>query len=388
MIGRKALFCLAGILSLAVCSFAQERRLMYGQGGLGGYEFFFDTIVSPGEPPVKTLGGGIRVDGQIHRVMIDKDSRSYFGYDVSVEVLSTPDTYRITFGPLTGGPRSFLQDGENPSAYTQLATPDWGGPAARTIRAGEVIALTLLANSRTGQKIVDYVTVMKTGDSPERLGPLPLKSVSEEGSPRDFRAEDAWLDVQPTGATLDGRPVQLPGGASGIFPYFSIPGHGRVILSLTPDPTLGFRKAGEIRGTSMSITFSGHRLNVNNQGRIAPGAGPFNLYVLHQPNWPTTGTGVASAQHLRSSQGFRVKGRVEGAIPAGQAQGAVVLERIGADADRRTPLNVAPDGSFEAIGLPAGSYEVLLLNRTVSAFVLSEKDITDLVIRLPVIRLR
>jgi hypothetical protein len=379
---RQVLFCLIGVLSLAVCSFAQERRLAIGQGGSESYQFFYDMVVTPGEPPVRSLGGGIRVGSQIHRVMIDKENRSYFGYTATVEVVSAPGPYRITFGPLTGGPQNFLSEGENAAAYTQLAAPDWGGPAIRTIRAGEVIALTLLTNNRTGQKIVEYVTVMPPGESPDRLGPLPMKSIFEEGTPRDFRAEDALLDVRPSSATLSGVAVRLPGGASGILPYFSVPNHGRLILSLTPRPDLGFRKAGEIRGSTMSITFDGRTLNVNNEGRIAPGAGPFNLYVLHQRDWPLTGTGVVSAQQLAEPQAFRIRGRVDGTIPAGQAQGAVVFDRIGGGAaDRRTPVNVAADGSFEASGLRPGTYEIYLLGRVRATVVLSDKDVTDLVVR-------
>jgi hypothetical protein len=132
----------------------------------------------------------------------------------------------------------------------------------------------------------------------------------------------------------------------------------------------------------MSITLNGRTLNVNNEGRIAPGAGPFNLYVLHQPNWPQTGTGVASAQQLRESQGYRIRGRVDGPIPAGQAQGAVVFDLLGGNqANRRTPVNVAPDGSFEASGLRPGTYDVYLFSRVRAVVVLSDKDVTDLVIR-------
>jgi len=381
---RQVLFCLIGILSMTVYAYAQERRLAIAQGGSDTYQFFYQTVLAPGEPPVRAFGGGIRVGQQIQRFMIDKENRRYFGYNATVEVLSAPDTYRITFGPLTGEPRNFLPDGENEAGYVKLAAPDWGGPAVRTIRAGEVIALTLLTNNMTRQKISEYVTVMRPGNVPDRLGPLPVEGIFAEGVTRDFRAEDAWLDVQPSTATLDGVAVRLPGGASGALPYFSVPNHGRFILSLTPQAALGFRKAGSISGNRLNISFDGHLLIVNTQGRIAPGAGPFNLYVLHQPNWSQTGTGVVSPQQLREAQGLRIRGRVEGTIPPGQAEGAIVFDRIGGSlSDRRTPANVAPDGSFEVSGLRPGTYEVYLFNRVRATLVLSDKDVNDLVIRPP-----
>jgi hypothetical protein len=303
MKGSKLLFSILAILLMNVPSFAQGRRLMTNSGGDNTYSLFFETVVEPAEPEMKQIGGGVIVKGkQIHVVMIDAENRGYFGYDVTTEVLPDPSMYRITFGELTADADALRLLSDDAPTYRRLATPDWGGPAVRTIRRGEVLALTLLVNTRTGQKIVDYLTAVKPGEQPRQLGPLPFNRVQEEGMPRDFHADDAWLDVRPESITLDGNSVRTPGRSSGALPFFSIPNQGRFILSLTPQPALGFRKAGEIRGSTINFTINGHTVNLVSSGRIAPGHGPFNLYVLHQPEWSRGGVGTVSPNQLSRQQ--------------------------------------------------------------------------------------
>jgi hypothetical protein len=65
---------------------------------------------------------------------------------------------------------------------------------------------------------------------------------------------------------------------------FYIPKRGRFLLSIVPHARLGFRRAGEIRGSSLRFT-SGGTYTVNRAGRIAPGDTAFHLYVRHQPEW-------------------------------------------------------------------------------------------------------
>jgi len=297
---RQTLFAMFAILLMCGSSFAQVRRLMSGAGGQEEASYFFyETFVEPSEPAVEKIGGGIIVGKQIHRVMLDADSRVYFGYDVAIERLPATNTYRVSFSPLNMNREDLRNLDESAVTYTELAAPDWGGAAVRDIRPGDVLALTLMTNPKTGQKIVDYVTVQKQSAPPKELGPLPRNFIDEKGAPRDFRSADAFLQIDPESATLDGSTIRIPGSVSAALPYFSVPQQGRLIISLSPQPDLGFLKAGEIRGSKLSVAFEGHTLNLISNGRIAPGAGPFNVYVLHQPEWTSIGVGSTSPEQLR-----------------------------------------------------------------------------------------
>jgi hypothetical protein len=94
----------------------------------------------------------------------------------------------------------------------------------------------------------------------------------------------------------------------------------------------------------------------------------------------------ASEFRLASSDGavgFRVSGRVHGVMP-GDLAPIVVLDRIGGDmVDRKTTVNVSPDGSFEVSELLPATYEVFVFDRIVATFVLKDKDVTDLALRYP-----
>ncbi len=289
---------------------AQSRRLLGGSAGGSKYQFFYETFLDPAMPQLGNLGGGtIGGEGTIHRLMWDREQRVYFGYDASIESLPDANTYRITFGQLTMSPEDAKRAlGSDVSTWTSLPAPDWGGPAVRTIRTGEVLSLDLLTNSKTGQRIVDYVTVQGSSMAPASADSWHANFIYETGAPRDFRAEDAALEIRLPRVSVNGN-VGSSGTTEvvvfGAAVWFYLPMYGRFILSLTPHPELGFRNAGEIRGSALTFTEGNDTFNLVSSGRIAPGSGPFNLYVLHdstyKPIHPLTNptdSDWGSAEHL------------------------------------------------------------------------------------------
>jgi hypothetical protein len=299
---RDIVLTAAAIVVMHGAGFAQGSRLMSGQAERDDYHFFFETVVEPGSPQVQGIGGGVLNSSRLYRIMVDARNRAYFGYDIAVDVLPERDAYRITFGQLTANPEDLRRMDVDARSYRLLPAPDWGGPAVRTIRAGEVLAIDLLANSSTGQKIVDYVTVKRTAEPPAKLGPLPRDFIQQPGQPRDFRAEDAFMVIEPKSFNLDGK-LTSTGSVSGPLPFFYFSEYGRFILSLTPRAELGFRKAGVIDGSNLGFSINGHDVSLISSGRIVPGPGPFNLYVLHEPKWSRAGSarfavGNANLQEL------------------------------------------------------------------------------------------
>lgn len=271
------------LIGMYVPALAESRRIMGGSAGGSKYQFFYDTFLDPSLPELGSMGGGtIGGEGIIHRFMSDRRQRVYFGYDISIDVLPEQNTYRITFSQLT--PDSVRQVlGDDAANWTQLPAPDWGGPAVRIIREGEILALDLLTNSATGQKIVDYVTVK--GPTPN----LAWDFIYETGTPRDFRVEDAALELRAPHVSVNGQVATsaIPEGVAAYGPvvWFYLPMYGRFMLSLRPHPELGFLKTGEIRGSNLTFNIGDDTFTVASAVRIAPGQHPFNLYVLHEPAW-------------------------------------------------------------------------------------------------------
>jgi len=247
-------------------------------------------------------------NNNIYRVMIDRSKRTYFGYEVRVEALPQSHQYRVAFQRLDLGPETFKQIHiDDPDRWNQL---ELGPPASRPlypfrqapdiVQALDVIAVDLLANQQTGQKIVDYVVIQGPSQSWsfDRL-PVQREFAYTPGTPRDFSVEDASLRLAEIRVSINGKiddtTTTSYGEVSGPAVWFSLRNRGRYILSLVPHPELGFRKAGEVRGTSLTFTLGTDTFTLNSAKTIAPGDAPFNLYVLQEQGWRPNYPGADTA---------------------------------------------------------------------------------------------
>jgi hypothetical protein len=274
-------------IGLCVPLLAQSGSIMIGNASKDNVAFSYETRLEPPAPPIaKGIGGGVVV-GQtgMHRFMTDSSGHRYFGYDLLIEPVEPANTYRVTFRPLSIGPEKFhlvlrdsLRTGQQHdlTGWTMLPMPAF--PAPQSVHGGDTIALDLFSNPATGQKIVDYIRIQDQGRR------VPVVSAPA----RDFSIEDAELRFMEPRLSVNGKPLEsiFDGGISGAAVWFSLPDHrGRYILSLAPHSHLGFQKAGEVRGPSLSFTLGGDTFTLQCSARIAPADAPYNLYVLHDPSW-------------------------------------------------------------------------------------------------------
>ena len=270
-------------LVLAVPAFAQTASyqagwIMSGSAKAGNVGFSFETRLEPASPRIEGLGLGGVVGGNpsAHRYTADSIHHVYFGYDIEIEPLPQPRTFLVTIRPLSLA-REQLMALTNPNTWTMLPLP--GYPAPQTVTVGDTIALDLMENRITGQKIVDYIRIQ----SREHL------STSVLGTARDFSVEDAELHIAQPKVTLNGKVLEteanfLP-AVTGPIIWFDLPNRGRYVLSIAPHPSLGFVKAGEIRADSLTFTLGSDTITLDCNGPIAPGYTPYNLYVYEDhPN--------------------------------------------------------------------------------------------------------
>lgn len=283
-------------------SFAQTGVISQGSVTRKDFALYWQSRLEPPTPPLANdLGyasGTNPKNSNIYRVMIDRARRVYFGYEVRVEPLP-PGMYRVAFQQLDLTPETFKQIHiDDPSNWKKL---ELGFPIGRplypfreapdAVRVGDVIAVDLLTNQQTSQKIVDYVVIQGTsqGWSFSQFDlPIRREFAYTPGTPRDFSVEDVSLRLVEPRVNISGTveaTTGSPGEISGSAVWFYIPDRGRYILSLTPHPELGFRRVGEVRGTSLSFTSGGDRFTLNSAKPIAPGDAPFNLYVLQEQDW-------------------------------------------------------------------------------------------------------
>jgi hypothetical protein len=148
-------------------------------------------------------------------------------------------------------------------------------------------------NNATNQRVVDYVTVQEPTRRFRGWDSVPDRQFSfAPGPSRDFRADDVELSIQAPRLSINGKLDETTTGrfdsVSGSVVWIYVAKRGRFLLSLAPHPELGFRKAGEVRGSSLSFVAGGETFTLNTDGRIAPGQAAFSLYVLHDPDWKPT----------------------------------------------------------------------------------------------------
>ena len=269
------------VLTLTLCLpvLAQNRVISSGsvtsRGGGSDFSLTFETRLEPPSPPLKDVSGGtINTVTGMHRFFTDRSQRKYFGYDLRVET-GQAETYLVKIEPLSIGPDKMKLD--DAAGYSMLPPPLY--PAPQTVHRGDTIAVDLLINHATGQKIVEYIRFQQTRGAVYAVN----------GSARDFSAGDAEFHLMQPHVSVNG--TELPGtksfkgGISGSAAWIYIPNQGRYLMSLVAHPELGLQKAGEVRGSSLSMQIGSDTITMECSDRIAGGSAAYNLYVLYDAGW-------------------------------------------------------------------------------------------------------
>jgi hypothetical protein len=269
------------VLVFLACAHSSAQVIMNGTGGLQDTRVRFETRIEPELPgqEITAFGGGMVVAPTgFHRYMTDSTTKKYFGYDLSIEP-EPGEMFQVSFHLLSLSAKKLGL--ELPVGWTPLAMPRL--PQPQMVRAGDTIVLDLLTQTKTGQKIVDYLFIQED----EHTVRLP------SGEPRDYTADDVPLVLNNLRMTVNGRAVEQGGSFAGTAGFFYLAGHGRFAFTLAPNQELGFRKAGEVRGNTLTFAWGGDTFVLACDGSIAPGGGVFNLYAYRDDAWrPPAGSGT------------------------------------------------------------------------------------------------
>jgi hypothetical protein len=269
----------------------------------------FDAEVDPPSPPLRfeqhsSISGGALLafsrGMMVHRFFRDSSKHVFLGYDVLIEPQRQLDAYRVTIGELGMGPFDMFRGDRpepfDPAEWKKLPLP--GYPAPRSVFSGNTISIDLGTIPDTGQKLIDYVTIQpqKAPWTLNNGGPIrgPLSTVpAVEGIAREYSAEDAEIElVQPrvsvNGVSQDTTTARATESASGALVWFYLPKRGRYVLSLGPRSELGFVKAGEVRGGSITFTLEGDKFALDSSAPFTSGQVAYILYVLRDADWEPT----------------------------------------------------------------------------------------------------
>jgi hypothetical protein len=251
----------AVLLILATAVRAQESYLSVSDPGWKGIEIRFATRIEPGGA---VLSGGVNIgSGQVHHVINDDSHKRSFGYDLGLDMTEDGKTAQLRIEPLRSS--RFLNSG-----WTLLTLPKY--PVIPNLHVGDTVALDLLVNQATGQKIVDYLTLRRHGE------------MDLQREPRDFTLADVELTLMEPQVWVSGKleVTDRLGGTSGAVVWLNLAGHGRYVLSLVPNEKLGFKKSGVVSANGMRFHDGTTEIRVQCGSRIAPASGAYNLYILRE----------------------------------------------------------------------------------------------------------
>ncbi|HYL74637.1 MAG TPA: hypothetical protein VEU96_10550 [Bryobacteraceae bacterium] len=247
-----------------------------------GIQFRY-AVVS--QPPRNNLAGRIDISGvrtgdsdAVHRFVIDKVHRQYFGYDISAERGTTPGQFLVTIAPLTLRPDQWPDEFRLPNnALSPVSLPKY--PEPQVVNDGDIIELDLLVSPDGQHKVVDYIEVSAK--------PEP-RAASSTAAPKDFTPDDGPIHIDFNDAQLWMNGEKYAGSTtfdtqSGATVFFYFPGEGRYILSLVPHE--GFTKMGAIRDNVISLQSNGRQYEVRTMHLILGSKGAWNLYGLHDPSY-------------------------------------------------------------------------------------------------------
>jgi hypothetical protein len=191
---------------------------------------------------------------------------------VEVEPTENPGSALLRFKPFS------LRADQLPKQYHAadfLALPPPLFPT-ETFQSGQTIAVDMLKNPATGQKVVDYVEVS--------YAPINIPSKAE---PRDFQVADVILHITAPSLRVNNAEISQAIVADQVIKrklvWVSVPGHGRFLLSLSPYAGYPFQKAGVVRGAALWFSWDGDRYEWLSRSGITESSGNWNLYVLAVP---------------------------------------------------------------------------------------------------------
>jgi len=235
---------------------------------------FVSKVEPPGPNSTGALSGGVVVEhGRAHHLINDPVHKSYFGYDIVLEPSADGNSAQIRIEPLRPG----RADISGPPGWTLLQLPRY--PVIPNVKVGDTVALDLLVNAATGQKIVDYLTLERRGSPKGRES-------------HDFTLADVALTLSQPQVWVNGKlegSYKAPVGTSGSVVWFYLAGHGRFNLSLFPSQKYGFKKNGLVSENTATFRDGANEYRIESKGAMAPGFGVYNLYVWHEPKFPGMG---------------------------------------------------------------------------------------------------
>jgi hypothetical protein len=268
-----ALFAVVVLASPAQTRRADALRVWYRDGT----SLEVQTQSTGGTALVSTTGSvSIDPSNVVCRVVLDKQSNVLFAYKIQAGRAATSDTFFVRIEPL-GGSADLERCGAGARVPPGGRIPTLA--SARdfpTVKAGEALAVDILYNQATGEKIYDVLrpsaeapggSAVGTGDARK-----PLKD--------DFSLREIQI-------ALNGRTVKEPDTAwlTGSAALIYLPGHGAYFLALGPSGTHPFRPVGRVNRDKLTLRLGNDLIEITSKGGVLKRSEKGVVWAYHDPDY-------------------------------------------------------------------------------------------------------
>lgn len=229
-------------------------------------------------------------EGVFRRILKLSDGRAII-YEIAVKRLNEGKQFEVTLKSCVPTPEDAQYMEIDPGRVEMKFLENY--PTPLTINDGDMLALDVLVNPRTGAKLVDYFRISSRPRAVRsRIGDLSTTARSIEIGDVEFFVENFEL-------RLNGKPIySSKGGMSGRFIWLDVPQIGRFIFSLTPLSEVdGFYRSAYLTRQQIVFNHGRDEYELISGRRIIPASGVFYLWVHFDPTftfpalkYPQTGT--------------------------------------------------------------------------------------------------
>jgi hypothetical protein len=245
--------------------------------------------VPPGDSDLKVVNTEVMTAassspkrGVFRRILRLFDGRAII-YEIAVAQLDDNRSFEVSLGSWTPTADEAREMGINPARLETNFLGKYPGPI--TVNDGDLLALDVLLNPRTGVKLVDYFRI--TGSRPVVRNNAPNPAATA----RPIEINDVEFAVENFELRLNGKEVYASkGGMSGRFIWLDVPQTGRFIFSLTPLAEAdGFHRTAYLTRQQIVFNNGDDKYELTSEHPIVPASGVFSLWVRLDPTFTFPG---------------------------------------------------------------------------------------------------
>jgi hypothetical protein len=227
---------------------------------------------------VATAASTTPEQGVFRRILKLSDGRAII-YEIAVKRLDEGKRFEVTLGSWIPTAKEAAEMEIDPARVETNFLSNYSAPL--TINDGDMLALDVLINPRTGVKLVDYFRVTSRRPAVRSsIGDLSAMARSIEIRDVEFLVEN--FDVRLNGNSI----YTSKGGMGGRFIWLDVPQTGRFIFSLTPvSETDGFHRSAYLTRQQIIFSNGADKYELTSEHPIIPASGVFYLWVRLDPTF-------------------------------------------------------------------------------------------------------